>query len=100
MNVARNARVVHQDVHRSELGRDRGKEFVDRRVVRNVTRRCQPAPAALANRSFERARRRLLLVERKADGGAALREELDDAGADAAGAAGDDGDAAVEGKIG
>ena len=100
MDVAGNAGVVHQNVHWSEIGRDPGKEFVDRHIICDVTLRRQRASATLANRGLERPRSRVLPVEGEADGGAALRQHVDDAGADAAGAAGDDGDAAVEGQVG
>src|SRR5258705_277991 len=57
------------------------------------------ATTTLGNRVFERARRTLLLVERKADGGAALGEQVDDASANAAGAAGDNGDPTLQRKV-
>src|SRR5204862_6345913 len=94
-----NAGAVHQNVHGSELSRDPRKELIERRIICDVTLRRQRASTTLANRDLERARRRFLLAESKADGGAALRQQVDDPGADAAGAAGDDGDAAAEREV-
>ena len=90
------AGVVHQDIDGTELSHGLLEKRRNALLVRDVALPCPCTSAGGAHRRFERARVILSLAVGNADGRSALDQELRNASADAARAAGDDGDPAVK----
>ena len=97
--VADDAGVVHQDVHRAELGTYATEECLDRLFVSDVTLSCERSDALFPDERgrFETGVRAFAIADR--DRGAPARESQGNGPPNATGASGDDGHAACECQV-